>query len=231
MANQFDFDFVIDGRIAVVRCAGTLVESVAPARLHRRISDSLIEVSDVILDLSQITQVDSFGLGLLARLLTLVQLGGGTLVLCAVPAHVARVLGVTHLDRTLAIHESEVAARAALALRRSGPVADTLPAGDILCVDESPEILKLVQEILRADGIRVASVRNVADAQVWLRASRPRAVIARSEIGATLHARAAHLLRAPLLGLPAAFAGGDPSIAAAELRALVRDAGLVGERT
>jgi len=227
---DFHFDVVIRDAAAIVRCSGRLIESAASARLYRRVSEVLAETSEVVINLGDVRQVDSFGLGMLTRLLSIVQLGGGSMKLCAVPPHVARVLAVTHLDRLIDVYATEDAACAALASTRPVAGNGSLDA-EILCVDPAAEIVRLIQDMLRVDGLRVWTARNIADARARLRTAEPRAVVIRSELRPLLDARAGDLLRVPVIELPSDFASRDPVAAASDLRGRLQALGVAGEGT
>ena len=104
--------------------------------------------------------------------------------------------------------------------------------GDILCVDESPDVLAYICGVLREAGYRATPCGNIADATVLLKVARPRVLVIGSSARARLSpARAAALDDARrtigILELPEAFAAHDPVESSGQLLAQVR--ALAGE--
>ena len=215
--TEFTFELVHLETAVIIRCSGTLVEAAAFARLRRAVTDSLAERRHIVFDLAKVDYIDSFGLGGLVSLLSTVQLRGGDLRLCAVCQNVARVLTVTHLDQVLYMHPTDSDALMALGSgsRPGQTSADLTP--DVLCIHASPEILRLLRDLLKANGLRVISVGNIADARTLLRATQPRLVIVGADLQPLFDAQLRPSLTAPVLVLEEGFDAREAGAAATSL--------------
>jgi anti-sigma B factor antagonist len=67
----------------------------------------------LIVSLEEVTSVDSSGLGVLVNTYHQVREAGGTLVLCALPERIHRVLTVTSLDKLFTIYDTQAEALSA----------------------------------------------------------------------------------------------------------------------
>ena len=98
---------------AIVRLTGEIDLSVAPA-----LRDTLTELADgtrdVVVDLTEVSFMDSTGLGALISGRELVREGGRKLVLVGVGGPVRRLFSITKLDQAFDFHPTVVAALAAL---------------------------------------------------------------------------------------------------------------------
>ena len=220
--NEFGIDIHRLDRVTVVRCTGALVDGAATTQLHRALSDVLPVEPNVVLNLADLEYVDSFGLGVLTRLLAAVEHAGGSLKLCAVPAHVARVLTLTRLSGVLQMHatEEEALASFAHAPRRSSAPDDV--SIDVFCVDSSPELLAFVQQVLRSVGLRIVTATNVADLFALYRAKRPRVLLIGAALRPAFDARASGYRGTSVIELPASLRSQDPAAATEWLLQQVR---------
>ena len=163
--------------VTVVRWVGACVDGDTASRLRMLVRQVAADAPFVVLDLSGVERIDSFGLGLLVRLRSTLQQAGGDLKLCALPAHVSRVLDVTRLGTVFDVRSEEAAAVAAFSEPAARmPVVSDRPC-DVLCCDGSPELLLYVREVLRGAGFRAAVATNVADADRLARERQPRVLV------------------------------------------------------
>ena len=170
------------------------------------------------------------GLGMLVRYLTRAQNAFGALRICAVSPALDQVLAVTRLKPILQpfTTESEAIADAHRTRR------DEFSAPDILCVDQSDDVLAYVRELLRGDGYRVMTASNLPDAVILLSATRPKVVLAGTMPPAAGGTRAADEFRrltaaCTLVELPSDFAGREAADAAGHLLGAIR--GIFPRRT
>ncbi len=176
MALEFDIRQV--GDVHVIRCHGRIIDGPEIHSLHSHLHDLLAESQTVILDLSDIQFMDSSGIGALVRLHATAKAGGSILRFCSPSPFVLQVLQFTHLHRIFEIHESEALAVSSF-YKSSQPSDQELPATAlrILCVDDSPDLLAYLRQLLRGAGYRALTSSNVPDAQLLLKASNTRLVI------------------------------------------------------
>ncbi len=64
----------------------------------------------LVVNLEEVASVDSSGLGVLVNTYRHIKGSGGTLVLCALPERIRRVLAVTSLDRLFTIYDTQAEA-------------------------------------------------------------------------------------------------------------------------
>ena len=220
------------GDVNVITCSGKIVGGPEADELQRAIEELLPLEPHVVLNVADVTFLDSAGIGALVRGLHRTRRAFGDLKLCRVPSRVAEVLRITKLDGAFDVHTSEEGAIAAFYGR--SPSADTraVLGGDILCVDDSPDVLAYICGVLRESGYRALPCGNTADATVLLKVSRPRVLV----IGSSARARfdAARTggsgdagSPVAILELPDAFASHDPVESSSHLLARVR--ALAGE--
>lgn len=90
------------GEVAVVRCTGRLVAGHSD-RLHREVIAIIPESKRVVLDMTDLTHMDSSGIGALVRLYVSGKSAGCAVVLLNPGQSIRQLLGVTHLLDVLAI--------------------------------------------------------------------------------------------------------------------------------
>jgi anti-anti-sigma factor len=211
------------GDVTMVTCHGELVAGEKAAAFEAHL-DALISVHPrILLHLGDVTFVDSSGLGLLVRYVTRAQNASGALQVCAVSPAVDRVLTVTRLKAVLQPFDTE--AQALLDVHRAG--RDAFASPQILCVDESQDVLAYLRELLRNDGHRVTTASNLPDAMILLSALRPRVVVlgAAMRAASTVRHDFARLTAAcTLVDLPTGFAHQEAGAAALDLLAAIRAA-------
>jgi anti-sigma B factor antagonist len=216
------------GEVVVVACRGRLAGASETSDLQRAIDQLLPLEPQIVLDAAEMAFVDSAGVGLLVRLLHRARRVSGDLKLCRLAPRVAEMLRITRLTSVFDVHAREDAAIAAF--YTSQPAGTGEPrGGDILFVDDSPDLVAYVCGVLRAAGYRVLPCGNVADAAVLLKVSSPRAVIvgagARARLETVWPGGAAKAVA--LLELPPGFDHRDPSESSRELLTLAH--ALIGE--
>ncbi len=84
------------GDVAVVRCHGKLVAGYS-GNFYARISQLIPEHKRLVLDLADLTHMDSMGLGALVRLMVTAKSKGCSLELLHLGKRVRELLGLTHL--------------------------------------------------------------------------------------------------------------------------------------
>ena len=211
------------GDVAVVTCAGELVLGESTASFEAAL-DKLIAVHPrILLHLGDVSFIDSAGLGMLVRYLTRAQNASGALRICAVSPTVDRVLTISRLKPVLQPFESE--GRAIVEAHQAG--RDAFAAPDVLCVDESEDVLAYLRELLRHDGHRATTVSNLPDAAILLSAMRPRVVVMGASLSAVTGTRSAEEFRRLSAGcarvdLPPGFARQEAGNAAEHVLAAIR---------
>jgi len=93
--------------IVVVDCAGRLVFGEETAALRDRVKALLSEGSRIILNLGEVTYIDSGGLGTLVALYTPARNAGGAIKLARLTPRVGDLLQVTKLVTVFDVYDSE----------------------------------------------------------------------------------------------------------------------------
>jgi anti-sigma B factor antagonist len=102
VAHPFTIDIEKKADSTVVVCHGRLVAGLSDA-LHARVKPLLTESRVVILDLGDVTFMDSIGLGTMVRLYVSAKSVGCNLELLHVGKRIREVLGITHLLQVFTI--------------------------------------------------------------------------------------------------------------------------------
>jgi anti-anti-sigma factor len=210
------------GDVSVVTCAGRMVgEDTAPFEAHL---DALIAVNpQILLHLGDVSFIDSAGLGMLVRYLTRTLNASGALRICAVSPAIDRVLAVSRLKAVLQPFDTvDTAIAAAHGARR-----ENFSAPDVLCVDESEDVLAYLRELLRGDGHRAMTASNLPDALILLNAARPRVVVIGASARAASGTRSADefhraAAKSAVIDLPDGFAAEDAGDAGRRLLDAIR---------
>jgi anti-anti-sigma factor len=105
------------GDVVVLRCRGRIVYREESSALAERVQELLPQHRHIVLNLRDVTAVDSSGLGILAVLHAGVASSGGALHICQPSSRVHRLFQLTNLTAVLNIHGSEAEAISACAVR------------------------------------------------------------------------------------------------------------------
>lgn len=95
-ACPLTLDIERNGDVVTVQCHGKLVLGVCDV-LARQVRELIPGSKRIILDLTDLTQMDSLGLGTLVRLYVSAKSGGSCLVLVNIGPRIRQLLGVTNL--------------------------------------------------------------------------------------------------------------------------------------
>jgi anti-sigma B factor antagonist len=216
------------GDVTVVTCSGRIVAGEESKSLQVCLDRLLPETPHVLLHLGGVDFIDSGGLGLIARYLTRPQDRRGTLKVCAVSPKIDDVLRVTRLKSVFQPYATEADSIADLH-RNSHGIDAAFDDPDVLCVDESPDVLTYLRELLKKAGYRTLTAANIPDALILLKATRPKIVVIGAELR-TARTQASeefkNVARAgTVVELPAGFSGQDAGEAAQQVLQALRDGG------
>ncbi len=96
VANLLTLDIERKGEVTVVLCHGKLIARVCE-QLYINVSPLIPVSKRIVLDLGDVNQVDSMGLGTLVRLYVSSKSSGTSLELLHVGKRIRELLGITHL--------------------------------------------------------------------------------------------------------------------------------------
>ena len=168
------------GDVTIVTCSGRIVAGEESKSLQVCLDRLLPESPHVLLHLGAVEFIDSGGLGLIARYLTRPQDRRGTLKVCAVSPKIDDVLRITRLKSVFQPYATE--ADSIADLHRNNPGIDAFDNPDVLRVDESPDVLTYLRELLKEAGYRTLTAANIPDALILLKATRPKMVVIGAEL-------------------------------------------------
>ena len=219
------------GHIAVVACAGHLVEGAELTALQRTLDDLLKFGPYLILHLGAVDFVDSAGLGLLVRYSARTRNAQGSMKLCAASAKLAAVLKVTRLEQIFNMYESESEAIAAFYEPSSSGTGESPIRADILCVVSSADVQAYVREMLGQNGYAVLTTGNLPDAVILMQAVKPKLVVVSADLRRARGTHAAQkfsrlLDSLSVIELPQDYSHRDAGDAGSTLLGQVRAAGL-----
>jgi anti-anti-sigma factor len=214
------------GDVTVVTCRGRLVAGPESSALQAHL-DALIAISpQIIIHLGDVDFIDSGGLGLLVRCRQRAQNAGGNLKVCAVSPKINDVLRITHLDGIFQAYETEAEAIADAHRTASGVDVASLDP-NVLCVDQSPDVLAYLRELLKQAGHRVITAGNLPDALILFTATNPKVVVISAALRAARGTRAAEEFarladKGSVVELPPGFSSQDAGDAAQQVLQAVR---------
>jgi anti-sigma B factor antagonist len=102
LANLLTLEVEIAGDVAVIKCHGKLVSGVTDV-LYNQVSHLFPTAKRIVLDLSDLTYMDSMGLGTLVRLYASTKSRGITLELVNLGKRIRELLSLTNLLSVFAI--------------------------------------------------------------------------------------------------------------------------------
>jgi len=216
------------GDVTVVTCSGRIVAGEESKSLQVCLDRLLPEAPHVLLHLGGVDFIDSGGLGLIARYLTRPQDRRGTLKVCAVSPKIDDVLRITRLKSVFQPYATEADSIADLH-RGSQGIDAAFDDPDVLCVDESPDVLTYLRELLKEAGYRTLTAANLPDALILLKATRPRIVVIGAEFrtaGTQASEEFKNIASAgKVVELPVGFSAQDAGEAAQQVLQALRDGG------
>lgn len=157
------------GKVFIIECAGKLMAGHDCLVLESALDEGEQEFANVVLDLSELSRMDSSGLGLLMRHTCRLSKRGGAIRIASPQPFVAHLLEITHLSETLRSYRSEEEAIQSFLLER--PVQD--PASkcgpSLLVFDPSADLCAFVRGVVSRYGFDVRTVCSLRDAKLLLR--------------------------------------------------------------
>jgi anti-sigma B factor antagonist len=166
------------GDVVVIRCRGRIVAGAEISALQLEIETLTRMTKKVVLQLEEVSFMDSAGLGALVRLFGVLRAGGGELKLCQLSSFLLQVLQVTNLHGIFPTYASE--SEAVQAFSR-GPRSPEETSGasrtKIVCADTSSDLLAYLRALLKRSGYEVFTTRQPSDAMMFVRVTGPRVLI------------------------------------------------------
>ncbi len=162
------------GRVHVLECKGRILAGQEADALEAALNrDTRRHLSQTVIQLRDVTRLDSTGLGLLVRYSTMLQKRSGGLRLAAPPPFVTELLTMTRLTSILQAFPTEEDAILSFLLPEARRAAAEKSGPSVLLVDQSGDFSSFAAAVLTQHGYSVNSASLVCDAKVLLRVSRP----------------------------------------------------------
>lgn len=160
------------GKVYVVKCMGRIVAGDESQTLEGAFTRAVQNSNRLVLDVAEVSRVDSSGMGLLVRFLSRIKSNGGDLRLAAPKAFFRTLLQLTKLSTVFRVYDSEEEAIVSFLKEPAGITKDATPAGPlVLFVDQSPDLCAFVRRVLNGHGYEVVSSCRVHDAKLLLHAA------------------------------------------------------------
>ncbi len=157
------------GTVYVIRCTGRIVAGEEVGVLEASINRGLREFLRFVLPVSDVTRVDSTGMGLLVRFLSHTRNRGGDFRLAAPPPFLSNLLQMTKLAGIFRVYDSEEQAIVSFLKEPRGAHPGDASVGPmVLFVDQSPDLCAFVRALLHHHGYEVLSTCRMHDAKTLL---------------------------------------------------------------
>ncbi|MFI5058504.1 MAG: anti-sigma factor antagonist [Candidatus Acidiferrales bacterium] len=216
LQSQFRGDDVV-----VIRCSGRIIASDETRALQLEVEKHTLETKKFVLQLEDVTFLDSGGLGALVRLVGTLRAGRGDLKLCQLSPFLKKVFETTKLAGVFHIYASEKEAIDSFAQRQTHPQASPHPSTPkVLCVESSGDLLAYLSALLKRSGYDVMTTKNLGDASTFVKAVKPALIICGPSAQTNASAFEQFRLRNPnveLLLLPLDFHATEASEAGVKL--------------
>jgi anti-anti-sigma factor len=166
------------GEVLVIRCRGRIVSGDEVRFLQLEV-EKLTELRKlVVLQLAEVTYVDSGGLGALVRMFGVLRAARGGLKLCQLSPFVFQVLQPTNLLSVFHPYASEQEAIAAFSARSPSPDEIYQSSSTrVVCLDTSLDLLAYLKVLLQRAGYEVFTTRHPSDALSLVMGTKPRVVV------------------------------------------------------
>jgi anti-sigma B factor antagonist len=154
--------------VYIIRCAGAIVLGDEVKALEAALDRCARSSSQLVLSISEVTRLDSIGLGLLVRTMTNLRKLGGDLRLAAPSPFVVNLLDLTMLSAVIQTHATEQEAIASFLKRPLAQKAQEKRGRRVLVIDSSPDLCVFIRTVLTQHGFDIKSTTLVRDAKVLL---------------------------------------------------------------
>jgi anti-anti-sigma factor len=158
------------GPVCVIKCAGRLFVGTELQQLETALQRVALEFNKIVLNVGDVSRVDSTGMGLLVRYLVHTRNKRGDLRLAVLPDFFAVLLQLTKLTTILRTFPSEEEAIVSFLKDPSATTEDNANSGPkVLFLDQSADLGVFVRTLLSNHGYEVLTTCRVHDAKILLR--------------------------------------------------------------
>jgi anti-sigma B factor antagonist len=214
------------GNVVVLRCRGRIVSGEEVRFLQLELEKRTELTKNVVLQLAEVTYVDSGGLGALVRIFGVLRADGGDLKLCQLSPFVVQVLQATNLLGVFHPYASEKEAIEAFSARPQPPEKTSHASRTrVVCLDTSLDLLAYLKVLLQRSGYEVFATRYPSDAVALVVGTKPGVVVCGPGMRANESAIEKFRQSAPdvqLLHLPPDFSTSEADQAGSDLVSRLR---------
>lgn len=155
------------GKVYVLQCRGRIVSGEESQTLEAGMMRALQDSNRLVLDLREVSRVDSSGMGLLVRFLSRMKNHGGDLRLAGPPPFLRTLLKMTKLATVFRVYDSQEEAIVSFLKEPAGAMPESTPAGPlVLFLDQSPDLCAFVRKLLNGHGYEVVTTCRLHDAKL-----------------------------------------------------------------
>lgn len=175
---QLNLQSQFRGDVVVIRCSGRIIASDEARALQLEVEKHTLETKKFVLQLEDVTFLDSGGLGALVRLVGTLRAGRGDLKLCQLSPFLKKIFETTNLAGVFPIYASEKEAIDSFTHRQAHPQVSPHPSTPkVLCVESSADLLAYLSVLLKRSGYDVMTTKNLGDASTFVKAAKPALII------------------------------------------------------
>jgi anti-anti-sigma factor len=158
------------GDVYIIRCTGRVILGEEVKALEAALVVGEREFTRFVVDLSEVTRLDSIALGLLVRYAERMNKRGGGVRLATPPTFVENLLNMTKLSGLLPSYPTEEEAILSFLKQRPTQEAQEKSGPRVLVFDESADLCVFVRTVLSRHGFDVRSTCSFRDAKILLAA-------------------------------------------------------------
>ncbi|WP_353065891.1 STAS domain-containing protein [Tunturibacter psychrotolerans] len=156
------------GKVFLIRCKGRIVLGEEVKALEVALEGGAWEFSQLVVELSGISRLDSIGLGLLVRYSERMRRRGGDLRLAGSPQFLLDLLKMTKVSASLESYATEEEAIQSYLKERPAEAAKKREGPRVVVVDESVDLCVFVRAVLTQHGYDVRATCSFRDAKTLL---------------------------------------------------------------
>jgi anti-anti-sigma factor len=156
------------GNVYIIQCKGRIVLGEEAKTLEAALEVGEREFTRFVVDLSEVSRLDSIAIGLLVRYAERMSKLGGGLRLAAAPQFVVNLLNMTKLSGFLPSFATEEEAIVSFLKQPLQEGTEAKSGPRVLVVDESADLCVFVRTVLARHGFNVKSTCSFRDAKILL---------------------------------------------------------------
>jgi len=158
------------GNVYIIQCTGRVILGEEVKALEAAFELGERDFTRLVVDLSEVTRLDSIAMGLLVRYAERMNKRGGGVRLATPPAFVVNLLNMTKLSGLLPSYPTEEEAILSFLKQRPAQEAQEQSGPRVLVLDESADLCVFVRTVLTRHGFDVRSTCSLHDAKILLNA-------------------------------------------------------------